>query len=599
MAKATVLDSGELVTFDVKIDGSSIPDEENVFAIDVSSAVNRISYARIKVLDGDAGSGTFKASSSSNYIPGSKISIEAGYNTKNKIIFSGIIVSQNISINSTIGPSLEIICRDEAIATTVGRKSKTFSEKTDSGVIKSILNTYSGIKADISATTKPWPQLVQYYTSDWDFVLSRAEANGLVVTTKNGTLSVINPLSDTTSVLTLVYGYNLEEFNGDLNSLSQLGKVSASSWDYAKQQLISEENLNDFAGAGNISSKKLAEVIGLKEYELQSSGALKDEDLVSWGKAQMVKSELSKFIGEVTCQGTSLVHPGNFFTLAGLGERFNGDHFVSGVKHTISDGNWTTELEFGLSEKWFTETPDIMAPPAAGLLPGVNGLFTATVKKTYADPENQYRILIDIPLFDTEGEGIWARHGSFYASSNAGAFFLPEVGDEVIVGFLNEDPRYPIILGSLYSNEKKKPFDGLEPNEQNSVKAIVSKSGMRVTFDDENKVFTITTPNKNEFILSDTEQEITIKDQNSNSIVMSGSGIQIKSPKDISIEASKHLMLKGSQGVNIESIGGDIKIAGLNINQTAQVQYAAEGGATASVQGGGELSLKGAMVMIN
>lgn len=588
-----------ITTFEIKVKGAKIPDETPVFSIEVNFSVNKISLARIVVLDGEANTGEFKASSSSIFIPGSAITIEAGYENQNKLLFKGVICTQHIRINDSEGSVLEVECRDTSIAASIGRKSKTFSNKKDSEIISAILGEYSDVSSSVKATTIQWPQMVQYYTTDWDFILSRAEANGLIVTTINGKIAIINPIDKTTSVLKLTYGIDIIEFNGELNSTNQLGNVKASSWDYTSQKIVSGASTNNYKGAGNLSSKKLSEVVGLKNYELQTSASLNKDDLTNWSKAQMIKSELSKFYGEVTCKGTHLVLPGNFIELQRLGDRFNGDHFVSGVTHTFSEGNWVTEIAFGLSTKWFTETLDVIAPTASGLLPGVNGLFTATVKKTYEDPENQYRILIDIPLFDPKGEGLWARFGSFYASSNAGAFFLPEVGDEVIVGFLNEDPRFPIILGSLYSNDKLKPFEAIEPNEKNTKKAIVSKSGIKVVFDDEKKDLIITTPANNTLTLSDNDKQVTLQDQNNNSIVMSESGIEIKSVKSISIQSDQNLTLKGTQGVNIESSAGDVSISGVNIKQTADMEFSAEGNTNATVQGGGELTLKGAMIMIN
>ncbi|WP_296382170.1 type VI secretion system tip protein VgrG [Winogradskyella sp.] len=588
-----------LTTFTVKVNGKAISDTTQIKSFEVTFATNRISSACIEILDGDASKSDFEVSSSDTFVPGNEISIDAGYDSNNKEVFKGIIISQNISINPGEGSMLEILCRDEAIKTTIGRKSSTFSQKKDSEIINSILGSYSKINKSVKATTDIWPQMVQYYATDWDFILSRSEANGLLITNNNGKIAIINPLDDKTSVLSLTYGEDVIQFNGNLNSTNQLANVNANSWDYKSQNIVSGSATTEYTGAGNLSSKKLSGVVDLKDYTLQTAASLNEENLRGWSKAQILKSELSKFCGEVTCQGTGKVYPGQFITLNGLGKRFNGNHFVSGVTHTMSAGNWLTLIEFGLSSKWFTETSDVIAPPASGLLPGVNGLFTATVKKSYEDPDSQYRILVDIPLFDTTGEGLWARHGSFYASNNAGAFFLPEVGDEVIVGFLNEDPRFPIILGSLYSNSKLKPFEGLDPNENNTTKAIVSKSGIQITFDDENKIFTIVTPGKNTAVFNDKEKRITIKDENSNSIVMSDTGIVMKSSKDITIEADQSVTIKGNQGVAIESSAGDVNINGMNIKQSADVQFSAEGSASASVQGGGELTLKGAMVMIN
>ena len=465
--------------------------------------------------------------------------------------------------------------------------------------MSSIIGAYSGLSSSVSSTATEWPQQVQYYTTDWDFILSRAEANGMIVTNLNGKITVQKPDADTASVLLIKYGINLIEFKADLNSISQLGTAKASSWDYKSQEVTDGMAANDYAGPGNLSSKKLSEVVNLSEFQLQTFGSLEQSDLTNWSKAALVKSEYAKIQGTVKFQGYSEVDPAKYITLAGLGDRFNGDHLVSRVVHRIEEGNWTTQTNIGLSAQWSTEEPDVMAPPASGLLPGARGLFNGTVKKIYEDPDSQYRILVNVPLFDKNGEGIWARLTNFYSTKGAGVFFLPEVGDEVIVGFLNEDPRFPIILGSLYSNDKIKPFEGLDPNEKNSKKAIVSKSGIYLEFDDENKVLTITTPGKNTAIFSDKDKQISITDGNDNSIVMSESGIVMKSPKNISIEADQNVTIKGMQGVTIESSGGDVSTSAMNIKESANVEYSAEGSASASVQGGGELTLKGAMVMIN
>jgi uncharacterized protein involved in type VI secretion and phage assembly len=375
--------------------------------------------------------------------------------------------------------------------------------------------------------------------------------------------------------------------------------VKSSAWDYKNQVVASATAPNNYAGPGNISSKTLSEVIGLHEYQLQTTAPVQSEELTNWSKAQMIKSEYSKIQGEAKFQGTNLVDPGKYITLNGLGGRFNGNYLISGVTHDLSDGDWITEVAVGLSPLWFIEEPDVMAPPASGMLPGVRGLFNGTVKKMYDDPDSQFRILVDVPLFDQGGQGIWARLANFYSTSGAGAFFLPEVGDEVVLGFLNEDPRNPVILGSMYSNPKIQPYQGLTPNKKNSIKAIVSKSKISIEFDDENKVLTIATPDKNTMIFSDQDKKITIKDEHSNSIVMSAEGITISSPKNVNIHADQKISLTGTQGVVVKASAGDVDVSGINIKQAAESMFSAEGSMTAEIKSGMQIAIKSAMVMIN
>lgn len=599
MAASGNIKSGGVATFNIKVAGNAIPDELSVLSVRIEKRINRISTARIVILDGEASTGKFPASSSSVFVPGAEVSVEAGYDSTNVPIFKGIITGQSIRIDDLVGSALEVECRDPAVKMIVGRKSLTFSKKKDSDIISSIIGTYPGLSSDVTATTVVWPEQVQYYVTDWDFILSRAEVNGLIVTTLNGKVSVIKPDANTSPVLTVTFGDNLYGFNADLNAINQLGSVKASTWDYKTQAVTTGQASNNYAGPGNLSSKKLSEVVGLSDYQLQSTAPFENNELTAWSKAQLIKSEYSKIQGTAKFQGSSLVEPAKYITLQGLGERFNGDYLISGVEHHLAEGNWVTEISVGLSPVWFTQEPDVMAPPASGVLPGARGLFNGTVKKMYEDPDSQYRVLITVPLFDPNGEGIWARLANFYSTSGAGAFFLPEVGDEVVLGFLNEDPRYPVILGSMYSSTKIKPYTTLTPAQKNPKKAIVSKTGIYIEFDDENKVFTIQTPGKNTIIVSDKDKKITIEDENKNSMIMSSDGIALKSPNNITIDADKNVSIKGKMGITIQSSGGDVATTGVNIKDTANAQYTLDGGMMAKLSSGGQLAIKSAMVMIN
>ena len=588
---------GSVVTCDIKVDGNIIPDTYAVYSIRIEQAINRISTATIIFLDGDPTTESFAISASSNFVPGNEVSIEVGYDANNTILFEGIVTKQAIRVANATGPMLEVQCKDKAVQMTVGRKSFAWQKSKDSDAISTVIGN-AGLTSSVDATSIEIPELVQYYVSDWDFMVSRAEVNSMVVSTINNKVSVFNPTTDTTSAYTLTYGSNLLAFEAEINALTQLAKVTASAWDFKNQNLISAQASNNLAGPGNLSSKKLSGVANLDNFSLQTSAAESSDELMGWAKAQMLKSELSKITGNARLQGNATLTPGKYVTIVGLGARFDGDHFVSKVCHEIANGNWITEIDIGLSALWFHQEYQIEAPPAAGLLPGIEGIFNATVKKIDSDPDSEFRILVDVALFNDSAAGLWARLANFYSTQGQGVFFLPEVGDEVIVGFLNQDPRYPVILGSLYS-QKNKPYSELTPNKKNNMKAIVSKSELRILFDDENKILSLITPDKNTVVLDDKNKQISIKDDNGNSIVMSSSGIAIKSDKNISIEAGQSVSIKGNSGVTVESSGGDVSTKALNIKEAANMQYEAKGSMKASVEGGMNLTLKAAMVMIN
>jgi uncharacterized protein involved in type VI secretion and phage assembly len=436
------------------------------------------------------------------------------------------------------------------------------------------------------------PIQVQYSATDWDFIVTLAEANCLIVTTIDGKVSVVKPNADKTSVFTAEYEKNLIEINTQLDALSQLGTVKASAWDFKNQKMISASVKTDSKDA---TGDDLAAVANGSDYELQSSAPLTEPELKRWAEAQAVKSDYSKIQGDVKIKGTAVIQPGNYITLANVGKEYNGDHLVSKIVHTVQGGDWTVEAGLGLPSTWMNEKDS----GSSNLNAPIKGIFSGIVKQVYDDPDSQYRILTEIPLLGDKSDPIWARLTNFYSTKNAGAFFLPEEGDEVIVSFLNEDPRFPIIMGSMYSSPNHKPFKGLDPAEKNPKKAIVSKSGLFIEFDDEDKIFTIETPNKNTVILSDKDDKITLLDKNKNKVELSSSGILIDSAKDITMKAKGKIDITATNNITAKSSAGDITIQGKNVTGKANMALKMEGGMSGEVKGGLSLKLNAAMININ
>ena len=92
------------------------------------------------------------------------------------------------------------------------------------------------------------------------------------------------------------------------------------------------------------------------------------------------------------------------------------------------------------------------------MLPAIGGLQIGVVSQLQDDPDGEDRILVQIPIIDNQEQGIWCRVSSLDAGDSRGAYFRPEIGDEVIVGFINEDPNDAVVLGMLHSSAKPAPI---------------------------------------------------------------------------------------------------------------------------------------------
>src|SRR5439155_9734289 len=165
-----------------------------------------------------------------------------------------------------------------------------------------------------------------------------------------------------------------------------------------------------------------------------------------------------------------------------------------------------------------------------GLLPAISGLQIGIVTALENDPDGEDRIRVRLPLVSASEDGAWARLATLDAGDQRGTFFRPEIDDEVVVGFLDSDPRFPVVLGQCHSSAKPAP----EPaKDANDVKGYVSRSKMKLTFDDDKKSVVLETPSGNKLTLSEDEKTVSLVDQNGNSVALEQGGITLKSAKDI------------------------------------------------------------------
>jgi Rhs element Vgr protein len=577
-----------VVTVTLLSNGAAVDASTEILSITVSKRVNRIPAATLVLADGDMPRTKFPLSDRDDFKPGAEIEIKAGYQSQETTIFKGVVVRHGIRIDADNFSRLEIECRDKAMAMTIGRKNANFIDKTDSEIIQTLIKNCSGLSSDIQSTSFRHPQLVQYDTTDWDLLLARAEANGFIVVAADNKVTVKPPQTSGTAVLEATYGIDIIAFEATMDARTQFKKVEAVGWDDAQQAIVkSTAEPPPLTSQGNLDAAKLAQVAGLGAFRLQSVAPAKPDDLEAWAKGRQLRAALARIQGSVTLVGVADVEPGKLIALKGVGERFSGNVLITGLTHRIARGQWLTEALFGLPPESAAERMPLTAPPAAGLVPAARGLQVGIVLALANDPLNGYRIKLRIPLLEAETEAVWARLGGLYASDGFGAFFLPEIGDEVIVGYMNDDPAHPVILGSLYSAKRKPAYQPADPN---NIKAIHTRTGIVVEMDEENKVITIVTPAKNKLVLSDKDKSILLADENGNKIETSSSGIAMVSPKDITIQATGKISINATADVNIQ---------GLNVTSKAQVALTAKGSATAELSAAGNTTVKGALVMIN
>lgn len=553
MAEEIIIPSVQTVAqFIIKVNETEIPATVSVLSVNVMKVINKIASATIVLQDGDAASGKFSLSEGDLFIPGNTLSIAAGEPDNTEDIFHGIIIKQSIKIRNNRAPQLILECKHKAVKTTVGRKNACFHDSTDSDAFEQILkdNGFESGEIDIESSTLQHEELVQYNCTDWDFILSRTEAIGRVILTNDEKITIKTPTVSGDAALSLLHGSTIIELDAEMDSRNDYSSVKAYSWSMADQEVAESEATPpaSIEEQGNVTTDELADAIGLDEFKLNHSATLTIDERKAWADAQLLKSKLSKIRGRAKINGIATINAGDVLELNGLGKRFNGKAFVSGVRHDYDGVNgWKTQAQFGDSPEWFTEgnNSNITAPKAGGLLPGVIGLHTGVVTDN-EDPSGEMRVRVKFPFINPDDDGVWARIALADAGDERGLFFRPEIGDEVVCSFLYDDPRHPVILGMLHSSAKATP---LQPSNDNNLKGYTSREKLILQFDDDKKEVTIKTPAENKIIISDDKKAITIEDQNGNKIETNEDGITLNDSN-------------GSEILTIETKQGKIRIKG-------------------------------------
>ncbi len=568
----------DVTNYEIIFGSETISPARGVLSVVIHKGLNRIASAEIVFTDADHEEEEFPWSNKDFTKPGTEVEIKAGYHNEIETVFKGIIVRQHLRINkkSTV---LIIECKDKAVKMTMIRKSAYYAEMKDSDVWTKLIGD-AGLTADAASTTVQHKELVQYNCSDWDFIVARAEMNGMSVLNMDASLKIMKPTAAGAPVVTAKYPSNIFEFDADMDARTQHKQVKAITWNAADQAIIEETSSEpSLLLNGDMTGTDLADAVSGNDYELYHSGHIMQDELKAWADAKLIKSRLSKIRGRVKIQGDGKVKPGNVLALEGVGARFAGNVMAVAIRHEISKGNWYTDIQFGQSSEWYAAEMEIDDKPAASMMAAIHGLQIGIVTALENDPENEFRIKVKVPIINKDDEGVWSRLATPDAGNNRGIVIRPEVGDEVIVGFINDDPRDVIVLGCLHSSKNVAPIEAKDDNHQ---KGWITRSEMKIVLDDDKKTILISTPAGNKIQLSEDEKSILIQDQNGNKIQMNNDGISMESCKDVKIKAT-----------------GDIKLEGINIEAKASAGLKAQGSASAEISSSATTTVKGSIVMIN
>ncbi len=234
------------------------------------------------------------------------------------------------------------------------------------------------------------------------------------------------------------------------------------------------------------------------------------------------------------------------------------------------------------------------------------------------DPEKLGQVKVDFPWLAEESEAVatstdedrahsyWARIATLMAGNGRGTYFIPEVGDEVLVAFEHGDLGRPLVLGALW-NADDPPPESMDGEGKNHVRSISSRSGHKIVLndsDDEPSITIVDKTGENSIFIDSANNAMQIKVSGDLAIDVGGDmritvkgKIKVDAAQDIVAQAKANLEVKATGNGKLESTGPfDIK-SGAQL--TVEGAVSTVKAATVTVNGSAMTEIKGALVKIN
>lgn len=551
-----------------------------------------------EAIDGTSGS----IFNSSKDVIGSSIVIQINAMlTQGTLQFSGVITQVEAIKHSGHAGDVIINGFSPTIILDNGPHCKTWEKKPVKNIALDVLESFPQnlLKPKIAPSFKETlSYIVQYKETAWQF-LSRLSATYGEWLYYDGQQLLLGPVQGSKSKL--LYGTDLLHFSMALQVRPSVFKMMA--YDYMNAEVYDgspsgipgKAGLNDL---GKHTLQKSEQFYGTRPKQWHNQFLTNKKQLEDYvnTRASMQSSNMVRFNGSsghpgIQVGGTVSVQGRNVYDQS---DESLGDYSVISVTHHCDgQGNYSN---------------DFVAIPATVKMPPVTAFDQPRCETQSAlvtdnnDTKGLGRVRVKFHWMGGAEKSPWLRITSPHGGQGKGMFFIPEIGEEVIVGFEGDSPVKPYIIGTVFNSKGKNE----SANSDNDIKSIQTRSG-------------------NKIVMNDKEGSIFVEDKDSNSIKMDGEGninvlsnksivltcgdskIEMKKDgtinitgKKITVNAEEKAQMVSKQtSFTADGNAGEAKMAGMkaNINGSAEVKVA--GGAKTDISASGNVAVKGALITLN
>ncbi|GAA2223953.1 VgrG-related protein [Streptomyces amakusaensis] len=530
----------------------------------------------------------------------------AGGDSAPNPLLTGVVTALEVELDET-GTFTVVRGMDESHRLFRGRRVASYQNMTLADVCAQVARR-AGLKpGPVDVAGPVLEHLVQPNVTDWEFVRGLAEEAGAQAYVRDGSLHITRPTGAggapggsaraERDPLVLEMGANLLRCRAGVSSAEQVSEVEVRGWD-----VRTKEPLVGRAPAGRSATLELgvtaAEVsapFGEARFVVTDAayGTQEQVDLAARALAERIAGSFAEL--EAVIRGNPEVRAGSAVALNAVGAPFEGRYTVTSTRHVFDPvrGYETWITVSGQQERSLFGLTGGGAP-GGGSRP--QGLVNGTVTDTQ-DPEGSGRVKVRFPWLSDEYASDWARTAQS-GGTGGGEAFIPEVGDEVLVGFEHGRLDRPYVLAGLYNGKDRpgggsptagKPGGDLVDPTTGAVnrRAFASKSGNQLEILDH-----ADGPQGVRLLTGDGRLTIDLDRR--------GTVIVINSDGGVTIEAKEKVSIKAARGVALDAGEGPLELAGQSLALTSRTGVVVDGGSgRVRLATGGTVEVQGARVAVN
>lgn len=370
-----------------------------------------------------------------------------------KQLIDGEITGIEVNFSRESKAHVVLRCHDVSHRLYRGRSNQSFLNSTDTDIVR-LIAQQAGIKIGrLDESGVVHEHVYQENQTNIDFLRERAAKIGFELFVQDNKIHFHKPEGQ--NALKLEWTKDLTSFDVKVNSAEQVSSVQVNSWDYSQKELISETATKEqlVTETGNSNGSSIAQQFKMKE---SPKMIVVDRPVDSAEEAKQMAQALCNEIGgkfvtaDAEAVGSPEIRPGKVVELKDMGNRYSGKYYITGTRHYYFKRTYTTGFKVrGLKDDSLLST----LSPKTHLQPGQTLLVGIVTNNN--DPQNLGRVKVKFPTLTMDHESHWARVVGLGAGDGRGFYCLPEIQDEVLVGFEHGDIHRPYIMGGVWNGVDK------------------------------------------------------------------------------------------------------------------------------------------------